>query len=68
MKRFKTLSYKGFLWLIKAQIPDREDLDIAMLKTKYCADLCLRKQGYLYLVEIIEDAEIVEDDKEDNKQ
>jgi len=61
MKRFETVEYKGFLWLIKAKIPDRPDNDISFLKEKYYADLCLRKSGLLYLVEIIEDAEIIEE-------
>ena len=65
MKRFETLQYKGFLWLIKAKVADRPDQNIELLKNKHQADLCLRKSGLLYLVEIIEDAEIIEETKDE---
>lgn len=64
MRKFETVEYKGFLWEIKGRVEDRPDQDIEMLKKKYLADLCLRKSGVLYLVEIIEDATII--DKEND--
>lgn len=62
MRNFGTVEYKGFLWAIKAILPDRQ-CETEMLKRKYNADLCLRKKGQLYFVEIIEDAEIIEETK-----
>ena len=63
LKKFETLEYKGFLWLVKGKVADREDQDINLLKQKYLADLCLRKSGILYLVEIIEEATVIEETK-----
>lgn len=63
LRQFETLEYKGFLWLVKGKVADRPDQNIEMLKQKYLAHLCLRKSGILYLVEIIEDAEIIEETK-----
>lgn len=51
---------------VKGRVEDRPDQDIEMLKKKYLADLCLRKSGVLYLVEIIEDATII-DNEDDGK-
>jgi hypothetical protein len=61
MHKLELVEYKGFLWNVIHKLPDREDQDIAMLKEKYWADMVLRKNGLLYLVEIIEEAEILEE-------
>jgi hypothetical protein len=63
MRKFATIEYKGFLWLVKAILPERHISKTEMLKKKYDADLCLRKRGELYFVEIIEDVEIIEETK-----
>lgn len=64
MRKLETVEYKGFLWEVKARVQDRPDQDIEMLKKKYYADMCLRKSGFLFLVEIIEDVEIIEENKD----
>lgn len=65
LRTLETVEYKGFLWIVKGNVQDRPDQNIEMLKKKYDADLCLRKSGRLYLVEIIEDAQIIEETKDE---
>jgi len=70
VRKFETLEYKGYLWEVVGKLPDRPDQPIEMLKSKYFAHLCLRKSGLLYLVQLIEDAEIIEEttDEETNEE
>lgn len=64
---YEIINYKGFAWIVLRKIPDRTGVDIAHLKKIWHADMCLRKNGLLYFVEIIEDAEIIEETTSNNE-
>ena len=61
------ISYKGFLWVVKRKVHDRPGVDITAMKNACFADITLRKQGYLYFCDIVEDVEpIIEEDGKSN--
>jgi len=61
------LEYKGFLWIVLRKIKDEHDVNITEWKTITNADMCLRKQGWLYFVDIIEEPEIIEETRNEQK-
>lgn len=63
MGRLEYIEYKGFLWAVKRIVHDRPGVNITAIKEACYADMCLRKKGLLYFVEIIEDVEIIEETK-----
>jgi len=59
----QVINFNGNLLIIKRRIREthiRPDYDLEILKQWAGADMALRKEGFLYLCETIQDAKIIE--------
>ena len=70
MPKYEMIKYKDFLWIVKRKMPDNPDIDVKAFKEACYADIALRRGGYLYLCEIVQDVEIIEEgeDEENDNQ
>jgi hypothetical protein len=49
------IEYKGFYWVVNRKVVDRPEVKIDLIKDISYSDMCLRKNGLLYFVTIVED-------------
>lgn len=58
MNPYEIIEYKGFFWTVVRKVIDRPEVKIDAIKDACYADMCLRKNGLLYFVQIVEDITI----------
>lgn len=58
-KGLEIISYKNFLWIVLAIVPEHKVESTTELKERYHADIVLRRRQQLYVCDIIEEPEII---------
>ena len=62
------VNYKDNLYIVKRKFQDHKDFPIKEAKEVYMCDTALRKNGILYLCQLIEEAEIIEETKNNERK